>query len=44
MDQYTPDRCREDTSLPAHSRPGACATYSAQTAYRENHIERAARR
>ena len=36
MDQYIPDRCRVDTSLPAHSRPGACATYSAQIAYREN--------
>ena len=36
MDQYIPDRCRVDTSLPAHSRPGTRATYSAQTAYREN--------
>ena len=36
IDQYIPDRCRVDTSLPAHSRPGTCATYSAQIAYREN--------
>ena len=35
MDQYIPDRCRVDTSLPAHSRPGTRATYSAQKAYRE---------
>ena len=34
--QYIPDRSRVDTSLPAHYRPGTCATYSAQTAYREN--------
>ena len=36
IDQYIPDRCRVDTSLPAHSRPGTCAIYSAQIAYREN--------
>ena len=36
MDQYIPDRCRVDTSLPAYSRPGTCTTYSAQIAYREN--------
>ena len=36
MSQYIPDRCRGDTSLPAHSCPGTCATYSAQIAYREN--------
>ena len=36
MDQYIPDRCRVDTSLPAYSRPGTCATYSTQKAYRES--------
>ena len=40
IDQYIPDRCRVDTSLPAHSRPGTCATYSAHTAYREYPFER----
>ena len=35
-DQYIPDRSRVDTSLPAHYRPGTCAIYSAQTAYRES--------
>ena len=40
LDQYIPDRSRVDTSLPAHYRPGTCATYSAQTAYREDLSER----
>ena len=34
--QYIPGHSRVDTSLPAHYRPGTCATYSVQTAYREN--------
>jgi len=44
MSQYILDRCSVDISLPAHSRPGTCATYRAQTAYRENLSERERRR
>ena len=38
--QYIPDLSRVDTSLPAHYSPGTCATYSTQTAYREDPSER----
>ena len=44
MSQYIPDRCSVDTSRTAHSRPGTCATYRTQTAYRENLSERERRK
>ena len=40
MRQYTPDRCREHTSLFAYNRPGAYTSYCAQRAYGEDHRER----